>query len=107
MLMQITAHELRKALADIEAAEKNGFMFCEAVFVGGSVDPSRNLYLAYSDMIEKADPTNGALNWGRCQRVTQRFTFEDGVLVPIREKPKPRARKTSKRGSTTRRARKA
>lgn len=81
----ITADQLRKALADIERAEKNGFMHCLAVFgmvsAGRMLDQNR---AEYSDMIEKAHPTNGNLNWGRFQGVSRRNRFEDGELIPIK-----------------------
>lgn len=81
----IDATELRKALADIEAAEKNGFMHCLAVLrlssAGYNLDQCR---VQYDSMIEKAHPTDGNLNWGRFQGVTKRNKFKNGKLVPIR-----------------------
>lgn len=80
----INADELRKALADIERAEKNGFMHCLAVFQFNSAGPMLSQCQAgYSDMIERAHPTNGNLDWGRFQGVTRRNTFADGKLIPI------------------------
>ena len=80
----ITPDELRKALSDIEHAEANGFHYCLSVFrlssVGHMLDQNR---MEYSDMIEKAHPTNGNLDWGRFQRVTRNNKFVDGKLVPI------------------------
>lgn len=80
----ISGDQLRKALADIEAAEKNGFMHCLAVFditqAGQMIDDCR---AEYSGLIEKAHPTNGNFNWGRFQGVTKRNRFIDGKLVPI------------------------
>ena len=79
------AKELRKALKDIEKAEANGFMHCQAVFhlktYGQSID---KCVIEYDDLYEKAHPTNGSLNWGRGQRVTERNTFEKGKLKPIK-----------------------
>lgn len=82
MLMTIRAGELRRALADIEAAERNGFMHCEAVVeaesaIGGTI------LLRYSDLWEKAHPTDGSLNWGRFQGVSARHRFDGVALVPL------------------------
>ena len=83
MEMVISAAELRKALYDIEAAEKNGFMFCLAVLKLDSAGPSiSDCRVRYSDMIEKAHPTDGSLDWGRFQGVTQRYMFRKGKIVP-------------------------
>lgn len=83
MEMVIAAVELRKALSEIEAAEKNGFMFCLAVVQLECAGPSiSHCRLRYSDMIEKAHPTDGKLDWGRFQGVSQRFKFKNGKLVP-------------------------
>lgn len=80
----INAEQLRKALADIEAAEANGFDHCLSVFVmtsaGRMIDECR---AEYSDLLEKAHPTDGNLNWGRFQGVTRRHRFENGKLVPL------------------------
>lgn len=77
----IDAEQLRKALAEIEAAEKNGFMHCLAVFymsnAGRGIDQCR---ANYSDLLERAHPYDGNLNWGRYQRVSQRAKFVDGEL---------------------------
>lgn len=82
----ITAAELRKALADIEKAEANGFMHCLAVLsiveCGRMLDENR---VAYSDLLERAHPTSPAFNWGRFQGVSRRHRFVDGQLVPIAE----------------------
>lgn len=81
----INAEHLRKALADLERAEKNGFMHCLAVFsmvsAGRMLDQNR---AEYSDMIEKAHPTDGAFDWGRFQGVSRRHRFEDGKLIPLK-----------------------
>ncbi|HUX80471.1 MAG TPA: hypothetical protein VMW10_12125 [Alphaproteobacteria bacterium] len=83
MEMVISAGELRKALADIEAAEKNGFMFCLAVVKLASVETNLDqCQLRYNDIIEKAHPTDGKLNWGRFQCVSRNFKFKKGKLVP-------------------------
>lgn len=82
----ISSLELRCALEEIEAAEKNGFDYCLAVFRLASVGPNLDQCRAtYSDLIEKADPTNGHLNWGRFQGVSRRNKFVDGKLVPIKQ----------------------
>lgn len=82
----IDAKQLRKALKDIKSAEKNGFKYCLAVFQMVScrfmIDQNR---AEYSDMIEKAHPTDAKLDWGRFQGVTQRNRFKNGKLVPIQK----------------------
>lgn len=83
MLIQIDAKQLRKALADIEKAEANGFMHCEAVFEAKAVVGGCNLKLAYSDMIEKAHPTDPSLDWGRFQGVTRNNKWDGKTLVPL------------------------
>ena len=79
------AEQLRKALKDIEKAEANGFMYCQAVFhlksYGASID---KCIIEYDDLCEKAHPTNRSLDWGRGQGVTERNRFEDGKLIPIK-----------------------
>jgi hypothetical protein len=81
-IYKIKAHDLRAALADIERAEANGFLYCEAVFDPQTVDGAFTV-LAYSDLSEKAHPTDGRLAWGRFQRVSRRHRFENGKLVPL------------------------
>lgn len=80
----INAEQLRKALKDIEAAEANGFHHCLAVLkltsAGHQLDDCR---AEYSDLIEKAHPTDGGLSWGRFQGVTRRNIFRDGKLIPL------------------------
>ena len=80
----VDADQLRSALAEVEAAERNGFKHCLAVFkmtsAGLSLDACR---ATYSDLLERAHPTDGCLNWGRFQRVSKRYQFKDGELVPI------------------------
>ena len=82
----IDATQLRRALADIENAEKNGFNHCLAVFriisAGYMIDDTR---ANYSDLLERAHPTDGSLNWGRFQGITRDNQFVDGKLVPIKE----------------------
>ena len=79
------ADQLRKALKDIEKAEANGFMYCQAVFhltsYGRSID---KCVIEYDDLWEKAHSTNGSLDWGRGQRVTERNKFVDGKLIRIK-----------------------
>jgi hypothetical protein len=78
--------QLRKALEDISAAEANGFQHCLCVFslvsAGRRIDSNR---AEYSDLIEKAHPTDGTLDWGRFQGVTRRNKFKNGKLVPIKK----------------------
>jgi len=82
VLIAINAQELRKALAEIEKAEANGFMFCEAVFNGDSIRQAF-VVASYSDFMEKAHPTDERLNWGRGQRITRRFKFNGGKLIEL------------------------
>ena len=83
----IDADQLRKALSEIEVAEKNGFMYCLSVFriseAGQMISDNRAVY---SDIIERAHQTNPHLDWGRYQRVTKDNRFIDGELVPIKDK---------------------
>ena len=82
--MVANAEQLRAALKEIEKAEANGFMFCEAVFhlkeYGESISKCK---IVFDDICEKAHPTDGRLNWGRGQEVSARNKFKDGVLIPI------------------------
>jgi len=79
----INAEQLRKALKEIEIAERNGFDCCLAVFVptsaGRALDQCK---LEYSDLVERAHPTR-CHNWGRGQNITKRFRFASGHLVKI------------------------
>lgn len=83
----ISPDELRKALKDIEEAENNGFYYCDCVFkltsASNFIDKCR---AEYSDLIEKAHPMDGNLDWGRMQYVTKYNKFIDGELVPIKDK---------------------
>ncbi len=81
---------MRRALADIERAEGNGFMFCEVVLrpeypVGRSL---HQRVLVYDGLSERAHPTDGNLNWGRGQNVTRDNEFRDGKLVRKKGPPK-------------------
>lgn len=85
MNFSIGADELRKALAEIEAAEKNGFMHCQAVLKFKAMGHANAwIELAYSDLWERAAPNNGMLDWGRGQGVTVRNKFVNGKLVPLK-----------------------
>ena len=79
----INASALRQALFDIEQAEKAGFQHCLAVFrmimVGHLISSNQ---AGYSDLLERAHPTDGNLDWGRFQGVSKRNTFTNGKLVP-------------------------
>jgi hypothetical protein len=94
MYFCIDAEQLRKALAEIESAENNGFMHCLAVFriasAGRMLDQNR---AEYSDMIEKAHPTDGHFDWGRFQLVSKRNKFKGGKLVPIKQRASVRRKK--------------
>ena len=84
MQVCIDAEQLRAALKEIERAEANGFMHCLAVLqvvtVGFSLSDCR---VRYSDLVERAHPTDGRFDWGRCQSVTTRNRFVNGKLVPL------------------------
>lgn len=87
MELCIDAAQLRQALKAIEAAEKNGFNYCLAVFkitsAGLMLDSCR---AEYSDLLERAHPTDGRFNWGRFQGVSRRNKFKDGKLVHIAQR---------------------
>ena len=80
----IDAEQLRKALKEIEAAESNGFNHCLCVFrmyqAGYMLSDNQAVY---SDLIERASPTDGSLNWGRNQGVSKRYRFDGKKLAPI------------------------
>jgi hypothetical protein len=84
MELVINKKDLEKALKDIKSAEKNGFMYCQGVFkiISAGVCLDDNV-AEYSDMIEKAHPTDGHLDWGRFQRVSKTHKFKNGKLVRI------------------------
>ena len=86
MNMCIDGENLRLALADIKSAEDNGFYHCLAVFdlvsAGRNIDSNR---LEYSDLVEKAHPTDARLDWGRYQGVTKANRFINGKLVRIKQ----------------------
>lgn len=81
----VEAKELRKALKEIAVAEKNGFKFCLAVFEPNKLD-GIFIGLQYSDIWEKAHPTDGNFNWGRCQGVTKDNLFHKGRLIPKKKR---------------------
>jgi hypothetical protein len=82
----INVEQLRKALKDIEAAEANGFMYCEAVFkITQAGRMLSDCKAEYSDLWEKAHPTDGKFDWGRFQGVSERNKFVDGKLIKIDE----------------------
>jgi hypothetical protein len=73
---------MRAALREIEEAEANGFNHCLSVFKLSHVGVMLYQCTAeYSDIFERAHPTDGNLNWGRHQRVTKNCKFVDGELV--------------------------
>jgi hypothetical protein len=82
MEMVINARELRKALSAIEEAEKNGFNYCLVVLKLAAAGPNiSQCVVQYSDMIERAHPTDAKLDWGRFQGVTRTCKFKNGKLV--------------------------
>jgi len=82
--MTTNAEQLRKALKEIEKAEANGFLHCEAVFnlvkYGNSISDCK---IEFIDISEKAHPTDGSLNWGRGQNVSKNHKFINAKLKPI------------------------
>ena len=80
----VSAKELRKALFEIEWAERNCFNHCLAVFdlfkAGRNLD--ENL-CEFEELVEKAHPTNKNLDWGCGQDVTKLNKFVDGKLISI------------------------
>jgi len=78
----INAKQLRKALKDIEKAEKRGFKYCLSVFTLAKVGPMlSDTEAKYSDMLEKAHPTDGRFDWGRFQGVSDTHIFKNGKLI--------------------------
>jgi hypothetical protein len=87
MELCINSKQLRAALAEIEAAEKNGFMHCLAVFKMASAGPNISDCTAnYSDLLERAHLTRGDMDWGRFQGVSRcnKFSAKTGKLTPLR-----------------------
>jgi len=80
----ITEKELKKALKQINRAKKNGFHYCEGVFRGYAFDGGL-VKLVYSDLFEKAHPTDGNYNYGRGQSVSKYYTFQNGQLIHIED----------------------
>jgi hypothetical protein len=82
MLFKISKDELKKALNDIENAEKNGFYYCDSVFKLIKYDTWLDNSIAkYVDMCEKAHPNDPHLNWGRGQNITKNHIFKNGLLI--------------------------
>ena len=80
----ITEKELKKALKEIRRASKNGFHYCEGVFRGVGFNGAL-VQLKYSDLFEKAHPTDGNYDWGRFQGVSKYYTFQNGELINIKD----------------------
>lgn len=81
MEISLDRKELEKALKDIKKAEGSGFMFCRGVFSVVGMNGAIGI-AEYSDIWEKAHPTDGHLDWGRFQNVHQRKRFVNGRLEP-------------------------
>ena len=84
--LTITGDELRRALSAVEAAEKQGFMHCLAVV--HLISAGQGIHecsLSFSDIIERAHPTDGWKDWGRFQGISLKYKFKDGKLVPRRK----------------------
>lgn len=77
------AEQLRAALKEIEIAEANGIMHCDAIFelvsTGRSVGDSR---LQFDRLIVKGHPTDPAQNWG-CYDHYKNHKYMNGDLVEI------------------------
>lgn len=86
MNLCITEKEVKAMAKVFRNARKNGFNYCLAVLEFDGMQNPHWLRLRYSDLWEKAHPTDGSLDWGRCQSITERFTFRDGKLKPIKGK---------------------
>lgn len=85
----IPKDDLIAALAALEQAEKNGFKYCETIFELQHYEPNlERCYAKYSDLWERAHPTNGRLDWGRFQNITTKHKFVKGKLVPNDSKTK-------------------
>lgn len=76
----ITEKELKKALKAIRRASRGGFHYCEGVFRAVGFDGTL-VKLEYSDLMEKAHPTDGRYNWGRYQGISRNYTFQNGKLI--------------------------
>lgn len=98
MELCIDATHLRAALAEIEQAEKHGFMHCLAVFkitsAGVMLDECR---ASYSDILERAHPTDPSKNWGRFQGVSKRYRYKNGKLVKLKANAELSRRQPAKR----------
>lgn len=80
----ISPDQIRGALEEIEAAEKNGFHFCLAVFEIAQAGQMLDQCLArYSDLVERAHPTDPEYHYGRFQCVSRTHRFENGKLIPL------------------------
>ena len=84
-LVTVDKKQLLDALDAINAAETRGFMHCIAVMhvPCGKHSPARRgrgynlgeIRATYSDLWERAHPTDGNLDWGRHQNVSRQFVF--------------------------------
>lgn len=80
-LAAISGDELRKALAEVEKAEAAGFIASQAVF---KLEAKNAVWSdgTFTDVCEKAHPTNPALNWGRDNFLVKGgSTFRNGKLL--------------------------
>ncbi len=85
MNMCMNEKQLSAALKAVRAAKKNGFNYCLAVVEFDAMEDSYWLRLRYSDLWEKAHPTDARYDWGRCQGVSERHRFVDGKIIPLRK----------------------
>ena len=89
----IAPSQLRAALVEIETAEKHGFHHCMSVFRINSCGQKLDQCTAeYSDIVERAHPTDGHFDWGRFQGVTRRFRFDAKKKTLVALRPRSRAK---------------
>lgn len=86
MNMCITEKEIKAIAKVFREARKNGFEHCLAVLEFDGMQTPHWLRLRYSDLWEKAHPTDSKYDWGRCQNITGRFRFKNGKLIPLQGK---------------------
>lgn len=81
----INAEQLRKALEQIEIAEKNGFEACLSIFTITKAGRCVSDCLAeHEGLILRAHPTDLSLDWGRiCNQFIDDYLFIEGKLVDL------------------------
>lgn len=85
-IVTITPEELRKALAEVEIAESNGFSYSSVVLkldaYGNNIGDCR---MKYVDLCLKAHPTDRHFDYGRSCNAHRTTKFENGKLLFIPE----------------------